>query len=97
MTNKKTTSEVLKEIVKNETSKTIIFLSGLQEGDTMEAIGFIDSTILKAAKEIAHMIVNDSHCSPDRIKTPNSNNCADYVENWFKENKYETKFSIQNH
>lgn len=33
-----------------------------------------------------HKIVNDSHCLSNRIKIPNSNNCAEFTNNWIKNN-----------
>lgn len=36
--------------------------------------------------EFLHDAVNDSHCSPKRIKHPNSNNCAEFVNQFGKEN-----------
>ena len=37
--------------------------------------------------KLLHQDVNDSHCTKDRVKEPNSNKCADFVIKWFQKNK----------
>lgn len=37
------------------------------------------------AKYISHLIVNDAICSSNRIRVKSSNNCAEFVDKWFKE------------
>lgn len=36
--------------------------------------------------DMLHDIVNKALCHPDRIKNPNSNNCAIFVDNYIKDN-----------
>lgn len=35
---------------------------------------------------LLHLIVNESHCGFDRVKQPNSNECADFVNKWISRN-----------
>lgn len=47
----------------------------IQQFSAHDLIGF--------ANEVAHLIVNDAICSPDRVKSKDSNSCADFVDRWF--------------
>jgi hypothetical protein len=38
-------------------------------------------------EQLLYEVVNDSHCSSQRVKQPNSNNCAEFVNNWFEKFK----------
>ncbi|CAB4175213.1 hypothetical protein UFOVP1247_93 [uncultured Caudovirales phage] len=38
-------------------------------------------------EQLIHQAVNDSHCKSNKIKRPNSNECAAFVNEWFEQNK----------
>ena len=37
-------------------------------------------------KSLLHRAVNDSHCTSNSVKQPNSNKCADFTINWISKN-----------
>lgn len=45
-----------------------------------------DSWSREEVESILHMIVNDSHCSINRVKHANSNECAGFVNKWIEQN-----------
>lgn len=38
----------------------------------------------KELEQLIHQAVNDSHCSSNRVKQPNSNRCAEFVNTWIE-------------
>ena len=38
-------------------------------------------------EQLIHQAVNDSHCKSNRVKYPNSNECAEFVKEWFEQFK----------
>ena len=49
--------------------------------------GYKERYTIKDFEQMIHQAVNDSHCGPNRITQPNSNNCAEFVNNWINEYK----------
>ena len=61
----------------------------ISKTDSLAYVEFEQSIIYseKEVEEFIHRAVNDSHCRKERVKYSNSNECAEFVNNWFKLNK----------
>ena len=61
----------------------------ISKTDSLDYVEFEQSIIYseKEVEELLHRAVNDSHCKKGRVKHSNSDECAEFVNGWFKLNK----------
>ena len=81
--------ETLEEAAENY-SKTFIEDDGTSEVDFIEGANW-QAERMYSEEEVEHLIhlaVFQSHCGvKDRVKIPNSNECAGFVNKWFEQHK----------
>lgn len=66
--------------------KNDYYVPRINNDNTINIKPIKDSWSRKEVESLLHMVVNDSHCSINRVKQPNSNEYAGFVNKWIEKN-----------